>query len=601
MAGPSGEDGKPELAFKDNKVFNDPIHGHIEVDPLSVKIIDTPQFQRLRFIKQLGGADWVFPGATHNRFEHSIGVYYLAGRLVTELQKKQPELEINDRDVLCVMIGGLCHDLGHGPFSHLFEQFMEQARPDAKWKHEEASTRMFDHLIDQNKINLDEFGLTAQDQTFIKELIKHPKSEGQGAWPYEGREEEKGFLYQIVCNEPSGMDVDKWDYFARDSYFLGLPKKFDHMQLIQHARVIKVDGEEEEEGKWQICYRKKEWPNVYDMFYTRACLHRQAYQHKAIKAVEMMILDALLEADVKDGKEAEKRWLSKAAAEYDMASYTNMTDQVFQEILYSKNPGLKKAKDILQKVVTRKLYRFVDESDPSKLEKEIAKESKKITAEDFRVKEWPNVYDMFYTRACLHRQAYQHKAIKAVEMMKEAEKRWLSKAAAEYDMASYTNMTDQVFQEILYSKNPGLKKAKDILQKVVTRKLYRFVDESDPSKLEKEIAKESKKITAEDFRVKFVKVDYGKGDENPVKNVHFWNKDNPTEAESLEENEVRHYDVLSQMLPVKFADRFVRVYCKKQDKGSNDAVKSCFKVFLDKKRGETTPPRVRADTKDITY
>ena len=55
------------------QVFNDPIHGHIELHPLMVKIIDTPQFQRLRYIKQLGGCYWVFPGAAHNRFEHSIG------------------------------------------------------------------------------------------------------------------------------------------------------------------------------------------------------------------------------------------------------------------------------------------------------------------------------------------------------------------------------------------------------------------------------------------------------------------------------------------------------------------------------------------------
>ncbi|XP_023931442.1 deoxynucleoside triphosphate triphosphohydrolase SAMHD1-like [Lingula anatina] len=94
------------------KVFNDPIHGHIELHPLCVRIIDTPQFQRLRYLKQLGGAYYVFPGATHNRFEHSIGVCYLAGRLVRELKDRQPELKITEQDILCVQIAGLCHDLG---------------------------------------------------------------------------------------------------------------------------------------------------------------------------------------------------------------------------------------------------------------------------------------------------------------------------------------------------------------------------------------------------------------------------------------------------------------------------------------------------------
>ncbi|XP_024598912.1 deoxynucleoside triphosphate triphosphohydrolase SAMHD1 isoform X6 [Neophocaena asiaeorientalis asiaeorientalis] len=116
------------------KVINDPIHGHIEFHPLLIRIIDTPQFQRLRYIKQLGGGYYVFPGASHNRFEHSLGVGYLAGCLVRELSEKQPELQISERDMLCVQIAGLCHDLGHGPFSHMFDgRFIPLARPDVKW------------------------------------------------------------------------------------------------------------------------------------------------------------------------------------------------------------------------------------------------------------------------------------------------------------------------------------------------------------------------------------------------------------------------------------------------------------------------------------
>uniref|UniRef100_A0A3Q3LY55 HD domain-containing protein n=1 Tax=Mastacembelus armatus TaxID=205130 RepID=A0A3Q3LY55_9TELE len=116
-------------------VFNDPIHGHIELHPLLIKIIDTPQFQRLRNIRQLGGAYFVYPGASHNRFEHSLGVAYLAGELVDALSRRQPELQISPRDILCVQIAGLCHDLGHGPFSHLFDgKFIPKARPGVNWK-----------------------------------------------------------------------------------------------------------------------------------------------------------------------------------------------------------------------------------------------------------------------------------------------------------------------------------------------------------------------------------------------------------------------------------------------------------------------------------
>ena len=95
------------------------------------------QYQRLREIKQLGVSYYVWPGASHNRFEHGIGVYlshislncphgrtgvaYLAGLLVTRLQRMQPELGITERDVRCVQLAGLCHDLGHGPWSHVWD------------------------------------------------------------------------------------------------------------------------------------------------------------------------------------------------------------------------------------------------------------------------------------------------------------------------------------------------------------------------------------------------------------------------------------------------------------------------------------------------
>nr|XP_006003880.2 PREDICTED: deoxynucleoside triphosphate triphosphohydrolase SAMHD1-like [Latimeria chalumnae] len=202
------------------KVLNDPIHGHIALHPLLIKIMDTPQFQRLRDIKQLGGAYYVFPGASHNRFEHSIGVAYLAGCLARNLQEKQPELGIDHRDILCVQIAGLCHDLGHGPFSHLFDRkFIPQARPGLNWKHEDASVQMFDHLITSNglKTSLEENGLILpEDIIFIKEQIigpipesgtQSPSSCSQSTWPYEGRPKEKSFLYEIIANKRNDMEA----------------------------------------------------------------------------------------------------------------------------------------------------------------------------------------------------------------------------------------------------------------------------------------------------------------------------------------------------------------------------------------------------------
>uniref|UniRef100_A0A667ZLB0 HD/PDEase domain-containing protein n=1 Tax=Myripristis murdjan TaxID=586833 RepID=A0A667ZLB0_9TELE len=153
-----------------SQVFNDPIHGHMEVHPLLVKFIDTPQFQRLRNIKQLGAAYYVYPGASHNRFEHSIGVAHLAGQFLQALRDRQPDLDITQRDILCVQIAGLCHDLGHGPFSHLFDGRLS---PEIR-KHEDASIMMFDHMVKVNKLEEEmvKYKLDPdEDLEFIKQLI----------------------------------------------------------------------------------------------------------------------------------------------------------------------------------------------------------------------------------------------------------------------------------------------------------------------------------------------------------------------------------------------------------------------------------------------
>ncbi|XP_077982441.1 deoxynucleoside triphosphate triphosphohydrolase SAMHD1-like [Glandiceps talaboti] len=346
------------------KVFNDPIHGHIEFHPLCVKIIDTPQFQRLRDIKQLGACYFVFPGASHNRFEHSLGVCYLAGQLARRLQDRQPELQITEVDILCVQIAGLCHDLGHGPFSHMFDHwFIPFVRPDIQWRHEKASVDMFDYMIQDNNLFpiFEEYSMSKQDITFIKEQIAGPldRRDNKDEWPYHGRQREKGFLYEIVANKRNGIDVDKWDYFARDCHNLGIPNNFDHHRFQQFAKVIKVDGE------LQICCREKEVSNLYDMFHTRNTLHRRAYQHKVVKIIESMVVEALVKADDhikltgKDGKECK---ISESID--DMVAYCKLTDYIIQQIKHSTDPELEESRSILHKIHSRRLYKCIGQTRP---------------------------------------------------------------------------------------------------------------------------------------------------------------------------------------------------------------------------------------------
>ncbi|GBF99353.1 hypothetical protein Rsub_12157, partial [Raphidocelis subcapitata] len=147
------------MAFK---TFNCPVHGHFDLPSECVQIIDTPEFQRLRELKQLGLTYYVYPGASHARFEHSLGVAYLAGAWAEHLLSAyRPEgvLRREDRhSIRALELAGLCHDLGHGPFSHVFENELlprilgEGAA--SKWHHEDMSERILDHAVDANSLDL---------------------------------------------------------------------------------------------------------------------------------------------------------------------------------------------------------------------------------------------------------------------------------------------------------------------------------------------------------------------------------------------------------------------------------------------------------------
>lgn len=128
--------GAPSLLSARYKVFNDAVHGALELHPLSARVIDTVEFQRLRRLKQLGGAYAVFPAASHNRFEHCLGVAWMASKFVRGLRARQPELGITDAEVICVEVAGLVHDLGHGVMSHMCGDAgaHEAARERAAWR-----------------------------------------------------------------------------------------------------------------------------------------------------------------------------------------------------------------------------------------------------------------------------------------------------------------------------------------------------------------------------------------------------------------------------------------------------------------------------------
>nr|CAD7396076.1 unnamed protein product [Timema poppensis] len=334
----------------EGKVFNDCIHGHMILHPLCVGIIDTPEFQRLRNIKQNGVVYFIYPGACHNRFEHSLGVCYLAGQMVDVLNCcREQEDKITASEKLCLQVAGLCHDLGHGPFSHTWEHFL--GRYNKHWKHEEQSIKMFDLLLQNNecvqKLFI-KYGLEKNEINLIKSLILGHRNVSA-----------KSYLFEIISNNENGIDVDKWDYFLRDSLQLNLKITFDHRRLLQFCRVAAVvdDGNTE-----HVCFRDKEVTNIHDMFLVRAYLHHHAYQHRVCQNIEIMMMDAFQLADqvgftVQIPGDPRKYRLSEAHE--NSAVFSTLTDHVFYSILYSVDPHLALSRSVLNRILRRELYRLV--------------------------------------------------------------------------------------------------------------------------------------------------------------------------------------------------------------------------------------------------
>lgn len=343
-----------------NTIIADNIHGHIVVPAICQAVIDTPQFDRLRGLRQLGSAHYVYPAAKHTRWEHSLGVMHLAGQFINHLMLKKPGCA-DEVDKICVMLAGLCHDLGHGAFSHLWESFVNEAREDHKWSHEKTSLDMLDFIINDNNLVpvFAQNGLTENDITFVKEMIFGPFHQGSdkdGAWPFLGRGPDKFFLYEIVANKISSIDVDKWDYMLRDNSALSIGITFDYRRFILHSDIVEVDGRN------RLCIRDKEAESVQEMFLDRVRLHRKGYQHRTIKVIDRMVLDALLAADqCLDLLHSDSGQLLPLSSAYeDILQFSKLSDDfLMRSIQFSPDPRLENAKLILNKIAKRQLYKFV--------------------------------------------------------------------------------------------------------------------------------------------------------------------------------------------------------------------------------------------------
>ena len=257
------------MSFQDEqlakeKVFRDPIHGQIIVDnQILLDLINTPEFQRLRRIKQLGTSSLTFHGAEHSRFGHCLGVYEITRRMCNRFQRNYPTRKSgdglwDDRERPVALCAALLHDLGHGPYSHTFEHIFHTDH--------EAITR---EIITSSSTNVNRI-LSRVSPTFPEEVasvIDHTYHNPQ--------------VVQMISSQ---VDADRMDYLQRDSYYTGTNYgKFDLDRVLLMMRPIKSG----------IAFDISGMHAVEDYIISRLQMYLQIYFHPVSRSMEV-ILDHLL-------------------------------------------------------------------------------------------------------------------------------------------------------------------------------------------------------------------------------------------------------------------------------------------------------------------
>ena len=250
------------------RTINCPLHGFITLTPRMCQIVDTKEFKKLYRLRQLGATYLVYPSANHTRYEHSLGVSHLAKLLMISLRDKNPSLNIDNVLIELVQIAGLIHDIGHGPFSHLYDDnLLELNEPE----HEERGILIFKKMVMKYNLPFKE-----EELNLIVELV-NPSDEKKNNW-----------LYQIIANKYCSIDVDKIDYIQRDSYHLGfgVPK---YERLITMCDVKELDGHN------VLAWPDKLQDEIMSLFATRYKLHKNVYNHNTVQAAEFIIIELLKE------------------------------------------------------------------------------------------------------------------------------------------------------------------------------------------------------------------------------------------------------------------------------------------------------------------
>lgn len=243
--------------------IKDPVHGYVYITEEEKDLIDSYPVQRLHRLRQLAGAEYVYPGANHTRFEHSVGVMHLAGRVAENPNVSQ---YINEQEAEMVRVAGLLHDVGHGPFSHVFE-----------------------HLLDK-KLNQTHEDITAWliRNSELKDILKRmgysPEEVGKLAV---GKLQRRGkaFMDQIIS---SAVDVDKQDFIVRDTYHTGAEYGYIDVSRLVHTLDV-LDG--------NLAVDLGSLSALESLIIARIESFKSIYYHRVGRAAQIMLADAMEKAD----------------------------------------------------------------------------------------------------------------------------------------------------------------------------------------------------------------------------------------------------------------------------------------------------------------
>lgn len=322
----------------ERKVIRDPIHGYINIEYKVVwEAIDAREFQRLRRIRQLGGDFQVYPSTEHSRFTHSLGVYEIVRRMVTEIKSLQAE--VSEYEKVAVMLAGLLHDVGHGPFSHAFEEV-------TNYSHEDYTAKIILGDTEINKVLLKVSKKLPQD---VVSIIRHNYK--------------NDILNQIVSAQ---LDADRMDYLLRDSYFSATSYgQFDLERILRTLRV-----RENNDGRKYIVTKETGIHSVEDYIMARYQMYWQVYFHPVARSYEAVFIQFFKR--LKDIYQQDKSYFDKLEAIVPFLTKDEVTEaehfrldestiQYYCNLIQDKYDTI--AADLARRLLNRDLFEYVDYSE----------------------------------------------------------------------------------------------------------------------------------------------------------------------------------------------------------------------------------------------